>query len=136
MESVMKFTAGLLVFAFTVGTFITTDALAAEPGGGEPEESGSEFGTMFWIGIGAVVGIAAIAIWQGVSDSKNKKDDEQIRETEDLEIGEFDEYFRSLPADEPGGPTDDGTDDDAGPEYALPLTERSDRGLGIGRVLR
>lgn len=135
MKRVAQSIAGLMVIALTAGTFFSTDAFAAEPGDGDPGEA-SQYGTFFWVGIGAVVGIATLAIWQGIDDSNKKKEEERTREAEEKEIEDFDEYFRSLPADEAGGSDEPGTDDGSEPEFVKPLVEPSGADLGISRILR
>lgn len=104
MKHLNEVVAYILVMSLFLGTFFGTGAFAAEPGNGGDEETGSPFGVFFWVGIGAVIGIATIAIWQGINDAKKKAAEEEERKAEEREIEDFDEYFRSLPAEEPGSP--------------------------------
>ena len=135
MKRTAHYIAGLMIIALAAGTFFSTDAFAAEPGNGE-SGGAAQYGTFFWVGIGAVVGIATIAIWQGIDDSNKKKEEERVREAEEKEIEDFDEYFRSLSTDEAGGSDEAGTDDGSEPEFVKPLFEPSGADLGISRILR
>ncbi|UCE27248.1 MAG: hypothetical protein JSW52_00405 [Candidatus Coatesbacteria bacterium] len=134
MKRTLRYIAGLMVFALAAGTFFSTGAFAEEPGNGGSGPEETTYGTFFWLGIGAVVGIATLAIWQGINDSNKKKEEARTREAEEKEIEDFDEYFRSLSADEAGG-TDEAEDDSA-PEFVKPLVEPTGAGIGISRILR
>jgi|GEM_PF-1169898 len=135
MKRIAHYVAGVMVIALVAGTFFSTGAFAAEPGDGETGGD-SQYGTFFWVGIGAVVGIATLAIWQGINDANKKKEEARVREAEEKEIEDFDEYFRSLSTDESGGSDESETDDDSEPEFVKPLVESSGDGLGISRILR
>jgi hypothetical protein len=134
MKLVTKYSIGVVIFSLVLGGVLSTGVLAAEPGDGEPGGGESQYGTFFWVGIGAIVGIATIAIWQGVDDANKKKEEEQVREAEDTEIEDFGEYFRSIPAEEAGGSDDTETEDDSEPEYVKPLIEQPKYELGISVI--
>jgi hypothetical protein len=134
MKLVTKYSVAVLIFSLVAGTFLSTDVLAAEPGDGEPGGEESQYGTFFWVGIGAVVGIATIAIWQGINDANKKKEEERVREEEDIEAEDFDEYFRSISAEEAGG--SDETEDGSEPEYVKPLIELPKHEIGISEILK
>jgi len=136
MKRTVPYIAGLTAFALAAGVFLGTGAFAAEPGNGGSGNEAAAYGTLFWVGIGAVVGIATVAIWQGVHDANKKKEDARTREAEEEEIEDFDEYFRSLPADEDGGTDAEETDDESAPEFVKPLAEPSGADIGISRILR
>jgi hypothetical protein len=134
MKLVTKYIIGVVIFSLVLGSFLSTGVLAAEPGDGEPGGGESQYGTFFWVGIGAVIGIATIAIWQGIDDANKKKEEEQVRETENTEIEDFDEYFRSIPAEEAGDSNDTETEDVSEPEYIKPLIELPEHELGISGI--
>jgi hypothetical protein len=136
MKRIANYVAGVMIIALAAGTSFSTGAFAAEPGDGDGTGGDSQYGTFFWIGIGAVVGIATIAIWQGIDDANKKKEKERVREAEEEEIEDFDEYFRSLSGDEAGGSDESETDDDSAPEFVKPLVEPSGAVFGISRILR
>lgn len=136
MKFIVASTTWLLVFIVAVSVFTGTSALAAEPGDGGTGEGVSQYGTFFWVGIGAVVSIATIAIWQGINDANKKKEAAKTREAEDKEIEDFDEYFRSLTPEEAGGSGDDDTDENIEPEFAKPLVEPFSLKIGTSRILK
>ncbi len=71
-------------------------ALATESGPTSAHETASEFGPLFYIGLGAVAVIATFAIWQNVKDSENKGIEAEVIEAEEREVEDFEEYFDTL----------------------------------------
>lgn len=71
-------------------------ALASEGGPTSAHETESEYGTLFYIGLGAVAVIATFAIWQNVKDSENKEIEAEVIEAEEREVEDFEEYFETL----------------------------------------
>jgi hypothetical protein len=136
MKFIVASMTWLLAFTVAVSVFTGTGVLAAEPGDGETGEGESQYGTFFWVGIGAVVGIATVAIWQGINDANKKKEEAQAREAEDKEIEDFDEYFRSITAEEASGSGDNDTDENPEPEFVKPLAEPFSPKIGISRILK
>lgn len=134
MKLVTKYSIGTVIFSLVLGGILSTGVLAAEPGDGEPGGEESQYGTFFWVGIGAVIGIATIAIWQGINDANKKKEEERVREAENTEIEDFDEYFRSIPVEEAGDSDDTETEKDSETEYIKPLIELPEHEIGISVI--
>jgi hypothetical protein len=89
----------VLITLFIYAAFNVTGvgaAFAAEGGPTSAHETASEYGTLFYIGLGAVAVIATFAIWQNVKDSENKEIETEVLEAEEREVEDFEEYFETL----------------------------------------
>ena len=74
-----------------------TAAFAATGDGPVPaHEPSSAYGPLFYIGLGAVAAIATFAIWQNVKDSEKDKIEAEVKEAEEREVEDFEEYFKEL----------------------------------------
>ena len=95
MLNIKKSLAYLTAISVAVGGLVVAGAPAASAATGpvDPgEESSGGIGFPVF-GIIAIAGIATVAIWQGINDSK-KKEEAQIEEEKELqEQEEFEEYF-------------------------------------------
>jgi len=100
MKTIKNLLKAALISVFICVAFIGAGggAAFAEEGDGptpahDPE---SEFGPIFYIGLGAVAIIATFAIWQNVKDSDNKDIETEVKEAEEREVEDFEEYFENL----------------------------------------
>ncbi len=72
-------------------------AFAAEGDGPTSiHEPASDYGALFYIGLGAVAAIATFAIWQNVKDSDKEDIETEVKEAEEREVEDFEEYFENL----------------------------------------
>lgn len=99
MFSIKRVLASGLAVSLVAAGVITTGAPAAWAATGPPQpyeedEGGIGFPIYALIGVAA---IATIAIWQGINDSKKKKQAEREKEQEIEETGEYEEYFEFSP---------------------------------------
>lgn len=95
MSSIKKSLAYVTAISVAVGGLVVAGAPAASASSGPPQpyEEPSEGISVPIFGLIAIAGIATVAIWQGVRDSKKKKE-AQLKEEEELqEQEEFEEYF-------------------------------------------
>ena len=87
----------MAVVAFTLSSAGLTDANATDSGPtpNTDSEGPATYGTLFYIGLGAVAVIGTFAIWQNIKDSNAKKAALEAETAEDKEIEDFDEYFKT-----------------------------------------
>jgi hypothetical protein len=95
MFTIKRVLASGLAVSLVAAGVIATGAPAAWAATGppqphDPDEGGIGFPIFALIGVAAV---ATIAIWQGINDSKKKKQAEAEKEKELEETGEYEEYF-------------------------------------------
>lgn len=79
-------------------------AARAESGPQPDEEPSGGIGVPIF-GLIAIAGIATVAIWQGINDSKKKKQAQMQQEEETEEIEEYEEYFEFEPEEPDEGET-------------------------------
>jgi hypothetical protein len=90
-------TALITVFIFVAFNATGGGAAFAEEGGPtSAHETASEYGPLFYIGLGAVALIATFAIWQNVKDSENKEIEAEVIKAEEREVEDFEAYFETL----------------------------------------
>lgn len=101
MFNIKNFIAYATAASLVAAGFIATGAPAAlaTTGPPQPHDEPSEGISVPVLGLIAIGGIAAIAIWQGINDAKKKKQAQLEKEQEIEEVDEFEEYFEFGPED-------------------------------------
>lgn len=100
MRIVKNLFVSALIALFVYGAFHGVGggvAFAAEGDAPVPaHDAESEYGALFYIGLGAVAAIATFAIWQNVKDNDNEEIENEVREAEEREVEDFEEYFETF----------------------------------------
>jgi hypothetical protein len=97
MSFIKRITSYAAAASLVAGLILAGAPAARAESGPQPYEEPSEGIGVPIFGLIAVAGIATVAIWQGINDSKKKKQAEMQKEEESEEMEEYEEYFEFEP---------------------------------------